>query len=198
MSTKTNFAFNLNYETEVIERDILYLKNIAPWSPDLIKLAEEIGEWVLSTEIVKKDVEETTSKRTSDELLIASQTDPGFTSFESAIYNVVGEAARAYVRMNPYFRIVEDSGYSLLRYKEGHFYGEHIDWTSNMGHSRVLSILIYLNDDYEGGGIVFPRQDVTIKPEAGSVVVFPSVGTHPHEALEVTKGTKYAVVTWMS
>lgn len=59
-------------------------------------------------------------------------------------------------------------------------------------------MLLYLNDDYEGGELCFPRQGITIRPEKGMVVMFPSNFQYPHQAFEVRKGVKYVVVSWFS
>jgi predicted 2-oxoglutarate/Fe(II)-dependent dioxygenase YbiX len=59
-----------------------------------------------------------------------------------------------------------------------------------------LSGLIYMNDDYKGGGLHFPLQDLTIQPKQGMLVFFPSFHTHLHASLEIKEGTKYAIVTW--
>jgi predicted 2-oxoglutarate/Fe(II)-dependent dioxygenase YbiX len=56
-----------------------------------------------------------------------------------------------------------------------------------------MSAVIYLNDDYEGGELRFPEQDVMIKPEAGSVIVFPSVEPFYHQSMPLKTGTKYMV-----
>jgi predicted 2-oxoglutarate/Fe(II)-dependent dioxygenase YbiX len=57
--------------------------------------------------------------------------------------------------------------------------------------------VLYLNDDYLGGEIEFPHYDVKIKPEAGTLVLFPSNYAYRHIAHEVTSGIKYALVTWI-
>jgi predicted 2-oxoglutarate/Fe(II)-dependent dioxygenase YbiX len=62
---------------------------------------------------------------------------------------------------------------------------------------RALSAICYLNDDYEGGEIEFPEFKVKIKPEAGMLILFPSNFAYKHTAYPVTKGTKYALVTWI-
>jgi hypothetical protein len=97
--------------------------------------------------------------------------------------------------------ITQDEGYSLLRYRESGYYHQHIDYSSistkeSAGTIRVVSSLIYLNDDYEGGEIFFERQGLKLKPKAGTIVFFPSIFTHPHASLEIKKGTKYSMVTW--
>jgi predicted 2-oxoglutarate/Fe(II)-dependent dioxygenase YbiX len=85
--------------------------------------------------------------------------------------------------------------YNLLKYKNGQEYKTHYDSGTSMG--RALSAICYLNDDYEGGEIEFPEFKVKIKPEAGMLILFPSNFAYKHTAYPVTKGTKYALVTWI-
>jgi len=91
--------------------------------------------------------------------------------------------------------VFKDEGYTLLKYEEGGYYDIHMDHDPRTTH-RTLSGLIYLNDNYSGGEIFFPRQDITIKPKLGSVVLFPSNYTHLHTSCPISIGTKYAIVTW--
>lgn len=57
----------------------------------------------------------------------------------------------------------------------------HRDYTyddSGSIKSVEYTICGYLNDDYEGGLIVFPEHNLSIKPPAGSAVIFPSSELH--------------------
>jgi hypothetical protein len=56
------------------------------------------------------------------------------------------------------------------------------------------SSLVYLNDDYEGGEIVFPEYDLTISPKAGEVVTFPTNSMYLHAVNQVKSGTRYNIV----
>lgn len=85
---------------------------------------------------------------------------------------------------------------SVLKYEKSGFLPEHIDQGIS---SRVLSVLVYLNDDYDGGEITFPNigdDGITIKPEAGSVIFFPSNFVGVHSVAEITNGTRYALPNW--
>lgn len=62
------------------------------------------------------------------------------------------------------------------------------------GYVATVSVVAYLNDDYEGGEIFFPRFNLTLKPEAGDIVVFPSTFVYEHASLEMISGKKYAIV----
>ena len=85
---------------------------------------------------------------------------------------------------------------SILKYEKTGYLPEHIDQGIS---SRVLSVVAYLNDDYEGGEITFTgigNGGITIKPEAGSAVFFPSNFVGSHTISEVKSGTRYAVPNW--
>lgn len=86
--------------------------------------------------------------------------------------------------------------YSMLKYTHGKEYKAHYD--GNVRSGRTLSVIAYLNDDYEGGELEFPHHGVKIKPQAGMLVVFPSNFAYSHIAHPVTSGTKYAIVTWLN
>lgn len=81
----------------------------------------------------------------------------------------------------------------LLKYeKTGHLPAHQDQGIS----TRVLSVLLYLNDDYEGGEIEFRHSDLVIKPDPGSVLFFPSNFLYVHEVHPVTKGPRYALPNW--
>lgn len=81
----------------------------------------------------------------------------------------------------------------LLRYDESGHLPAHQDQGVS---SRVLSVLLYLNDDYEGGEIEFRHSNLKFKPQAGSVLFFPSNFLYVHEVYPVTKGPRYALPNW--
>lgn len=102
------------------------------------------------------------------------------------------------------FPIAEN--FSILRYQIGQFYQRHVDniLLANRFQevqqgipTRDISVVGYLNDGFEGGETYFDRQDIKVTPEAGTVAVFPSYFTHPHQSLPVTAGQKYAFTTWL-
>ena len=61
----------------------------------------------------------------------------------------------------------------------------------------TTSAVIYLNDDYEGGELLFPRFGLKLKPKAGDIVIFPSTYVYEHSSEELLSGVKYAVVVMM-
>jgi predicted 2-oxoglutarate/Fe(II)-dependent dioxygenase YbiX len=85
--------------------------------------------------------------------------------------------------------------YTILKYSYQQEYKAHYDGTTQT--ARAVSVVIYLNDDYEGGEIEFPNFDIKIKPKAGTMILFPSNFAYTHIAHPVNNGIKYAIVTWL-
>jgi len=90
--------------------------------------------------------------------------------------------------------ITKDTGYELLRYETGQFFTQHTD--SSEKYNRCISCSLILNDDYEGGEIEFRHSGLKFKPEAGSVLFFPSNFLYVHEVYPVTRGPRYALPNW--
>lgn len=58
-----------------------------------------------------------------------------------------------------------------------------------------ISMGMVLNSDFEGGEIVFPRQNFdNSKIEPGTLLMWPGQITHPHAVMPVTTGTRYAMI----
>lgn len=87
----------------------------------------------------------------------------------------------------------------LLKYKKGGKYEIHTDHFTNS--PRHLSIIINLNDNYEGGDLIFTDQKEKeikrLKLNKGSIVFFPSNFMYPHSIESIKKGTRYSIVAWL-
>ena len=87
----------------------------------------------------------------------------------------------------------------LLKYYPGGKYEIHTDHSTTA--NRALSVIINLNDGYEGGDLVFTDQKEKeikrLKLGKGSIVFFPSNFMYPHGIQPITKGTRYSIVAWL-
>lgn len=110
------------------------------------------------------------------------------------IFASAGLAIKKYNEKFKDCKIQEDSGYELLRYKEGQFYIQHTD--SFKDRPRAVSCSFILNDDYEGGEFAFFDRALKYKLKKGSCIIFPSNFMYPHEIMPVTSGTRYSIITW--
>ena len=63
---------------------------------------------------------------------------------------------------------------------------------------RELTVIIGLNDDYEGGELHFPEQKNTMKLKRGQAIAFPQYWTHPHYTDDLLNNTvRYTITTWL-
>ena len=85
--------------------------------------------------------------------------------------------------------------WGILKYEVGNKFVNHID--DGVHAHRRISMIYYLNDNYSGGEITFPRFDITIKPKANQMIIFPSTYVYNHSVSPVTEGTRYSVVSWL-
>jgi hypothetical protein len=80
------------------------------------------------------------------------------------------------------------SNYQVLL--EGGENGLHVDQNPI---ELEWSGLLYLNtqgEDFQGGELYFPLQDISYKPEAGTLILFQGNESYPHGVRKVTKGTR--------
>lgn len=95
------------------------------------------------------------------------------------------------------YNITHSNQAEFLIYKPGGHYTAHVDTFHTQGEARKLTVLAFLNDDYEGGKFfINPDGNVYYPPQKkGTVLVFPSYMIHGVEP--VTKGVRYSAVTWL-
>jgi hypothetical protein len=53
--------------------------------------------------------------------------------------------------------------------------------------------LFYINDDYEGGELYFPKQGIQFKPKRGAAYFFPGDMNYIHGVSEIVSGIRYTV-----
>ncbi len=92
--------------------------------------------------------------------------------------------------------LIKNHDWIVLKYDKSNFFKNHID--DSPSFSRTLSVLIYLNDEYTGGELVFDNFDVSYRPSAGDVVIFSSAFPYRHRVEEITDGVRYVIVNWFS
>jgi hypothetical protein len=90
--------------------------------------------------------------------------------------------------------VVYYEAFNFVKYEgEGTHFNIHAD--HGPAYNCTVSAVIYINDDYEGGDLKFPRLDnLVYKPKVGDIAVFPSNYIYEHASLPMESGTKYCVV----
>ena len=122
--------------------------------------------------------------------------DPDFDALQRQMEEFQGQLDQL---VNSFRRVYDlnlchDEGFRAIRYQNKAEYRIHHD--HHELNARALSMVLFLNDDFEGGHLEFPHHKVTIEPSAGTVALFPSNFPYAHIAHPVEKGTKYSLVTW--
>jgi len=106
-----------------------------------------------------------------------------------------------YIIKFPLLKSYKINQIDLLKYGMGGKYEVHIDHHGNLQLSRTLSVIMNLNDEYEGGDLIFTDQKEKeikrIKLGKGSIVFFPSNFMYPHSIQPITKGKRYSIVAWL-
>ena len=76
----------------------------------------------------------------------------------------------------------------ISKYTKGGVATSHTDEDIHVDNG-MCSIILYLNEDYEGGEVGFDDFNVEVKPSAGDVLIFPC--HYYHYGSEVLSGYKY-------
>lgn len=115
-------------------------------------------------------------------------------------YNLIGrvknEIEKAYNLED--IKIVEKEDFlGVVHWETGSYLNTHVD---DLGYvtENHLPIIIYLNDDYEGGEINFETHDICIKPKTGDLVIFPGNMHYAHEVKRIVSGDRYTLPIWFT
>ena len=82
----------------------------------------------------------------------------------------------------------------VVRWPVGTFMKPHFD--TNTGHKEnVLASMLYLNNDFDGGNLIF--KDLTVKPEPGKLIIFSNT-EDLHYVNRVDKSERYVLSFWYS
>lgn len=92
----------------------------------------------------------------------------------------------------------------VLRYRPGQEYKPHLDALAGEPNQRILTLLVYLNDDYQGGETLFLRTGLRFKGRKGDALLFRNAlpdgradELAQHAGLPVTAGEKIIASRWI-
>lgn len=83
----------------------------------------------------------------------------------------------------------------LVKWIESDSMGQHVDDFA-IFHNNI-SLILYINDNYEGGTINFEQYNYSIKPKRGSLIMFPGNKYYAHSVEKVISGTRYTSPFWL-
>jgi predicted 2-oxoglutarate/Fe(II)-dependent dioxygenase YbiX len=188
---------------KVYSSDIFYYEGVIKNTKDIIYFLENnaevsggIGEW----EDWKTSSDE--AYQFGEKKVINSEILKNSKGKEHDIYMNIDNAIKD-VLLDYKIKTKKDIGspqsYGIARYFPGKEMGKHVDFDLKSMDRKELSLVptissvLYLNNDYIGGEIEFPHQEVFIKPSAGSMIVFPSTDPFYHKSNKTETGYKYVV-----
>jgi hypothetical protein len=109
-----------------------------------------------------------------------------------------------------YFPVYEEE-YSVLKNSDRHtnynfkiqktkigggYHIWHYESSTRDRSNRLLTWILYLNDVQEGGETEFLYQHMRVKPEQGTLVIWPAAFTHTHRGNPPLSNEKYIVTGW--
>ena len=112
------------------------------------------------------------------------------------LYDITAPAVQDY--KNTYFThdSIDYFGWVALKYRVDDFFTAHTDASHDF--PRQMSVVYYVNSDYEGGELEFPFLELKVKPLAGELIIFPSNYLFLHSANKITSGIKYSVINFIN
>jgi predicted 2-oxoglutarate/Fe(II)-dependent dioxygenase YbiX len=130
-------------------------------------------------------------KRTEDYMVVEPIMQKAIS--DRLAYRIGPELVKAFA----YDREFTFDAHVVLSYSaEGnHFFAAHRDNGAPTTADRSFAVSLNLNDDFEGGELVFPEYSATrISPPAGAAAVFSC--SVLHAALPVTRGRRFVLTTF--
>jgi hypothetical protein len=129
-------------------------------------------------------------------------TEDTLTSADPKVVEVIkGMQARLKVEVDKFFSVdAIPTSAALVRWLPGQLQQPHADKELHIGEDAGkpndfpyydIAGLFYLNDDYEGGELYFPKQGIQFKPKKGAAYFFPGDLHYIHGVTEITSGIRY-------
>ena len=133
------------------------------------------------------------------ELCIHLNSEANFFGLDKTLIKCTKNFIKKYPETNKYIgKWYLDPFIQLSYYEPNQFYDLlHCENDGNPKNSnRVFAWMMFLNTIKKGGGTYFKYQNVTIKPVAGDLYIWPSGWTHLHKGIKATQEKKYILTGW--
>jgi len=89
--------------------------------------------------------------------------------------------------------------WNLLKYEKDDRLKSDFFYSSSIKDGfPLLTIMFFINDDYDGGEVLFKNRlgNIPYKPKANSMLIFPATDEYQYKVLPVKSGTKYCAITF--
>ena len=161
-------------------------------------IMEENFNYSKSTYSTHKGLSPDEERVKMDEIWIRKDSDY-YEPLKSIVSDVANLYAEEVKKAKRNFVVQKTTDFRVNKYEKGGYMSLHCD---NIHHSHgqqygypQASVLLFLNDDFEGGQFIVSELELNINK--GDAIIFPSNFMFPHEVKEVTKGTRWSIVSWL-
>ncbi|MFD1611749.1 2OG-Fe(II) oxygenase [Sphingomonas tabacisoli] len=100
--------------------------------------------------------------------------------------------------------VAQGESLQVLRYGPGQQYRPHLDAVPGLDNQRAWTMLVTLNEGYEGGETVFPDSEIRLRGRRGDAFLFRNIDsdgrpdrTSLHAGAPVTEGVKLIASRWI-
>lgn len=93
---------------------------------------------------------------------------------------------------------------SIARWPKGYDLQPHADAENPQGcpkHPypwRDFACITFLNNDFDGGILYFPNQNIEIIPQPGKSIIFPGSLKYLHGVTKILKGNRYTIASFLT
>jgi prolyl 4-hydroxylase len=179
-------------------------------------VSAEFCDWVLARSREKLKRASVSNRRTGQRHIISHGRTNSDCDFRGAEADLVLALLRARIAALTGTQVARFESVHVFHYGVGQEFLPHLDATLDAsaadypvryaaGHQRVLTFLLALNDDFEGGQTAFPQIGLRWKPRRGRALFFWNVepgGAIDQRALHagrpVTRGEKWMLSQWIA
>ncbi len=170
-------------KTEILADELVIFHNSISSSNQLIAQAEALNRWEEHSYLLDINGNIQRYGVTLDELSSFSRNEihKNIESYK----DFLGYSRHTFEKDNEYFSL------HISKYVDGGGIGAHRDVNISEEDGNY-TVIIYLNDEYDGGELGFPDLNIEIKPKSGDMLVFPN--SYLHYAKESWNGAKYLTI----
>ena len=130
--------------------------------------------------------------------------DKDFPDINQHVHNILDRMQE--ILSDTYGLPIEVSSSNYVNMSKGSSLPEHTDMGGSsdpINHTRIedddkfeFSALVYLNDDFEGGYLNFPKEEFKVKTTPGTLVFFNGKEDLPHEVTKILAGNRKNIASF--
>lgn len=187
---------NLNNKNRLTEDIVVYENFITPEeSAKIIKVLDKVAENGTITWMPISFYESYSSILPQDgdsEITAEGLPDDIFSEIKKGVIKAVASVHE----IDP--TTVVQIGYHTQKWEPGAYARIHSDNTDQHGNSGPFArsryaAFLYLNENFEGGILKFPKQDIEIVPKVGMLAAFDGGFNNMHEVTLIESGVRYTI-----